>query len=165
MRGMLLGRCGPAAEVHGAFTSAGFISDMAAPKFAAQAIRKTAELGWRPVHLLGVGSSPIDAVLVPAGVENSRGVISASSFKETGNPPWVDDEGMKSWVAFMDRYYPEGDKKSTFTTYGYSAAELLVPVPRQCRDDISRENIMRQAANLKDVRLDLLLPGLSINTA
>ena len=92
-------------------------------------------------------------------------MISASSFKETGNPPWVDDEGMKSWVAFMDRYYPEGDKKSTFTTYGYSAAELLVPVPRQCRDDISRENIMRQAANLKDVRLDLLLPGLSINTA
>jgi branched-chain amino acid transport system substrate-binding protein len=128
-------------------------------------VRKTAELGWRPVHLLGVGSSSIGAVLVPAGVEKSRGVISASSFKETGHPPWVDDEGMKSWVAFMDRYYPEGDKKSTFTTYGYSAAELLVQVPRQCRDDISRENIMRQAANVKDIRLDLLLPGLSINTA
>jgi branched-chain amino acid transport system substrate-binding protein len=139
--------------------------DMAAPKFAAQAIRKTAELGWRPVHLLGVGSSSIDAVLVPAGVENSRGLISASSFKETGDPTWVDDKGMKSWVAFMDRYYPEGDRKSIFTTYGYSAAELLVQVLRQCGDDISRENIMRQAANLKDVRLDLLLPGLSINTS
>jgi ABC-type branched-subunit amino acid transport system substrate-binding protein len=139
--------------------------DMAAPKFAAQAIRKTAELGWRPVHLLGVGSSSIAAVLVPAGVGNSKGVISASSFKETGDPTWVDDDGMKSWVAFMDRYYPEGDKKSIFTTYGYSAAELLVQVLRQCGDDISRENIMRQAANLKDVRLGLLLPGLSINTS
>ncbi|MGY3588396.1 branched-chain amino acid transport system substrate-binding protein [Bradyrhizobium sp. USDA 4341] len=139
--------------------------DMAAPKFAAQAIRKTAELGWQPLHLLGVGSSSIDAVLVPAGVENAKGLISASSFKEAGDPTWADDTGMKRWRAFMDSYYPDGDRKSLFTVYGYSAAELLVRVLQQCGDDVSRDNIMRQAASLKDVKLDLLLPGLAINTS
>jgi len=112
-----------------------------------------------------VGSSSIGAVPVPAGVESSKGLISASSFNEAGVPTWSDDEGMKRWAAFMDRYYPSGDRKSIFTTYGYSAAELLVQVLQQCGDDLSRENIMRQAANLKDVRLDLLLPGLSISTS
>ncbi|TWB91328.1 ABC-type branched-subunit amino acid transport system substrate-binding protein [Bradyrhizobium macuxiense] len=139
--------------------------DMAAPKFAAQAIRKAAELGWKPVHLLGVGSSSIDAVLAPAGLENAKGLISASSFKEAADPSWADDAGMKTWTAFMTSYYPEGDRKSIFTTYGYSAAELLVQVLRQCGDDLSRDNVMRQAANLKDVKLDLLLPGLSISTS
>ena len=138
---------------------------MAAPKFAAQVIRKLAQLNWKPVHLLGVGSSSIGAVLVPAGVENSRGLISASSFKEAGDPTWSDDEGMKRWVALMDHYYPSGDRKSIFTTYGYSAAELLVRVLQQCGDDLSRENIMRQATNLKNVKLDLLLPGLSNSTS
>jgi branched-chain amino acid transport system substrate-binding protein len=139
--------------------------DMAAPRFAAQVIRKVAELNWKPVHLLGVGSSSIGAVLVPAGLENSKGLISASSFKEAGDPTWADDAGMRKWVAFMDSYYPAGDRKSIFTTYAYSAAELLVQVLRQRGDDVSRENIMRQAAALKDVKLDLLLPGLSINTS
>ena len=139
--------------------------DMAAPKFAAQAIRKTAELGWKPLHLLGVGSSSIDAVLVPAGLENAKGLISASSFKEAADPTWADDAGMRTWSAFMAAYYPEGDRKSIFTTYGYSAAELLVQVLQRCGDDLSRDNVMRQAASLKDVKLDLLLPGLSINTS
>jgi branched-chain amino acid transport system substrate-binding protein len=139
--------------------------DMAAPKFAAQAIRKAAELDWKPVHLLGVAASSIDAVLTPAGIENAKGLISASSFKEAGDPTWRDDEGMRRWVAFMDHYYSGGDRKSIFTTYGYSAAELLVRVLNQCGDDLSREDVMRQATNLKDVKLDLLLPGLSINTS
>jgi branched-chain amino acid transport system substrate-binding protein len=139
--------------------------NMAAPKFAAQLIRKAAELNWKPVHLLGVSTSSIDAVLVPAGLDNSKGLISASSFKEAGDPTWADDEGMKKWVAFMDAYYPEGDRKSIFTTYGYSAAELLVQVLRQCGDDVSRANIMRQATNLKAIKLDLLLPGLAVNTS
>jgi branched-chain amino acid transport system substrate-binding protein len=139
--------------------------NMAAPKFAAQAIRKAAELDWKPVHLLGVGSSSIGAVLVPAGVENAKRLISASSFKEAGDPSWSGDAGMQRWAAFMDSYYPGGDRKSIFTTYGYSAAELLVQVLQQCGDDLSRENIMRQAASLKAVKLDLLLPGLSINTS
>jgi branched-chain amino acid transport system substrate-binding protein len=139
--------------------------NMAAPKFAAQLIRKAAELNWKPVHLLGVGGSSIDATLVPAGLDNSKGLISASSFKEAGDPTWADDEGMKKWVAFMDAYYPEGDRKSIFTTYAYSVAELLVQVLRQCGDDISRANIMRQATNLKAVKLDLLLPGLAVNTS
>jgi ABC-type branched-subunit amino acid transport system substrate-binding protein len=139
--------------------------NMASPKFAAQVIRKAAELDWKPVHLLGVGSSSIDAVLAAAGLNNSKGLISASSFKEASDPTWIDDEGMKKWVAFMNAYYPEGDRKSIFTTFGYSAAELLVQVLRQCGDDVSRENVMRQAANLKNFGLDLLLPGLAINTS
>ncbi|MGY3444663.1 MULTISPECIES: ABC transporter substrate-binding protein [unclassified Bradyrhizobium] len=139
--------------------------DMAAPKFAAQAIRKAAELGWKPIHMLGVGSSSIDAVLAPAGLENAKGLISASSFKEAADPSWADDAGMKKWTAFMASYYPEGDRKSIFTTYGYSAAELLVRVLQQCGDDVSRDNVMRQAASLHNVTLDLLLPGLAINTS
>ena len=139
--------------------------DMAAPKFAAQAIRKAAELGWKPLHLLGVGSSSIDAVLAPAGLDNAKGLISASSFKEAADPTWTDDAGMRTWSAFMASYYPEGDRKSIFTTYGYSAAELLVQVLQRCGDDLSRDNVMRQATNLTGVKLDLLLPGLSINTS
>ena len=138
--------------------------NMAASKFAAQVIRKMAELDWKPVHLLGVGSSSIDAVLSPAGVENAKGIISASSFKEADDPTWRDDEGMKRWSAFMDGYYPGGDRKSIFTVYGYSAAELLVQVLKQCGDNLSRENVMAQATSLKNVKLDLLLPGLSVNT-
>jgi branched-chain amino acid transport system substrate-binding protein len=139
--------------------------DMAAARPAAQVIRKMAELDWKPVHLLGVGASSIDAVLVPAGIAHAKGIISASSFKETADPTWAEDDGMKRWSAFMDSYYPAGDRKSIFTTYGYSAAELLVQVLRQCGNDLSRENIMRQASNLKNVRLDLLLPELSISTS
>ena len=139
--------------------------NMAAQRFATQVIRKTAELGWKPVHLIGVGSSSIDAVLVPAGIEHAKGLISASSFKETADPTWADDDGLKRWKAFMDAYYPEGDRKSIFTTYGYSAAELLVQVLRQCGDNFSRENIMRQATHLQNVKLDLLLPELSISTS
>lgn len=139
--------------------------DMAGPRFAAQAIRKAAELGWKPAHLLGVGSSSISAVLAPAGLDNARGLISASSFKEADDPAWKDDEGMKRWVALMDSYHPDGDRKSVYTTYGYSAAELLVEVLHRCGDDISRANIMRQATSLTNVRLDLLLPGLSVNTS
>ncbi len=138
--------------------------NMAASKFAARVIRKMAELDWKPVHLLGVGSSSIDTVLSPAGIENAKGIISASSFKEAADPTWRDDEGMKRWSAFMDGYYPGGDRKSIFTVYGYSAAELLVQVLKQCGDNLSRENVMAQATNLKNVKLDLLLPGLSVNT-
>ncbi|WP_349645081.1 ABC transporter substrate-binding protein [Bradyrhizobium sp. Leo121] len=113
--------------------------NMAAPKFAAQTIRRMAELGWTPVHLLGVGSSSIDAVLVPAGINHAKGAISASSFKETSDPTWQNDEGLSRWTAFMDTYFPGGDRKSIFTTYGYSAAELLVEVLKRCGDDLSRE--------------------------
>ena len=138
--------------------------NMASPKFAAQAIRKLAELNWKPVHLLGVGASSIDAVLVPAGLDNSRGLISASSFKETSDPTWADDAGMKKWSAFMDRYYSDGDRKSIMTTYGYGAAELLAHVLAQCGDNLTRENVMKQATSIKNLKLDLLLPGIEVNT-
>jgi adenosylmethionine-8-amino-7-oxononanoate aminotransferase len=109
----------------------GVLVDMAAPRFAAQVIRKAAELNWNPVHLLGVGSSSIGAVLVPARLDNAKGLISASSFKEAGDPTWADDPGMKNWVAFRGDYFPGGDRKSIFTTYAYSVAELLATVLEQ----------------------------------
>jgi ABC-type branched-subunit amino acid transport system substrate-binding protein len=131
----------------------------------AKAAMLVAEAPYEPADPTGVSTSSIGATLVPAGLNNSKGLISASSFKEAGDPTWADDDGMKKWVAFMDAYYPEGDRKSIFTTYAYSVAELLVHVLRQCGDDISRANIMRQATNLKAVKLDLLLPGLAVNTS
>lgn len=139
--------------------------NMTSPKFAIQSIKKIADLNWKPVHILGVGSASIDAVLTPAGLENSKGIISASSFKEVSDPAWTNDEGVKNWSEFMDKYYPEGERNSIFNTYGYSAAELLVHLLKQCGDDLTRENVMKQAANLKDVKLSLLLPGMTINTS
>jgi ABC-type branched-subunit amino acid transport system substrate-binding protein len=136
---------------------------MASPKFAIQAIRRLAALEWKPVHILGIASASIGVVLAPAGRENSKGIISANSFKEPTDPTWKNDEGLKHWSDFMDKYFANGDKNSVFTTYGYSAAQLLVYVIKQCGNDLTRENIMRQATNLKNVKLDLLLPGITVN--
>ncbi len=144
---------------------ADLLLDGASAKFASQAIRKTAEMNWKPLHILGVSSASIGQVLAPAGLGNARGIISASSFKEATDPAWGDDDGMKRWGAFMDRYDPGGDRKSVFTTYGYSAAQLLVRVLERCGNDLSRTNVMRQATTLDHVGLDLLLPGISVNTS
>jgi ABC-type branched-subunit amino acid transport system substrate-binding protein len=139
--------------------------NMASPKFAIQAIRKAAELGWRPEHFLGIAAASIGIVLQPAGIENSTGIISASSFKEVTDPTWREDPGMLRWAAFMDKYYPEGERNSVLTTYGYSSAELLVKVLQLCGDDLTRENVMRQATHLQKVELDLLLPGITVDTS
>jgi len=134
------------------------------PKQAAQAIRKIHELNWKPVHILDINASPVSATLQPAGLEASKGVISVQYGKDPADPTWKDDPGLKKYLDFMSKYFPEGDKMNTVNTYGYSTAQLLVQVLKQCGDDLTRENVMKQAASLKDVVLDLGLPGMKINT-
>jgi ABC-type branched-subunit amino acid transport system substrate-binding protein len=136
----------------------------ATPKQAAQAIRKIFEIGWKPVHILDINATSVGAVMQPAGLEASKGIISTNYGKDPLDPQWKDDPGMKKYFAFMAKYYPEGDEDSNFNSYGYSTAQLLVQVLKQCGDDLTRANVMKQATNLKDVSLDLLLPGIRINT-
>jgi branched-chain amino acid transport system substrate-binding protein len=135
------------------------------PKQAAQAIRKIHELDWHPVHILDINASPVSATLQPAGLEASKGVISVNYGKDPADPTWKDDAGLKKYLDFMAKYFPEGDKMNTVNTYGYSTAQLLVQILKQCRDDLTRENVMKQAASLKNVELDLALPGMRINTS
>jgi len=137
----------------------------ASPKFAAQAIRKAAEIGWKPVQFLASISNSVGSVLKPAGLENAKGILSTNYLKDPTDPAWKDDPAIKEWAAFMDKYFPEGDKTSTFSVYGYLTAQTMVQVLKQCGDDLTRENIMRQAANLKNFELALLLPGIKVNTS
>ncbi len=134
------------------------------PKFAAQAIRKLAELGWKPTHFLNNVSNSVGSVMNPAGADNGIGIISTFYTKDPTDPQWKDDAAYKTWSAFMDKYYPDGDKKSSFTVYGYSVAQTMVQTLAQCGDDLTRANVMKQAANLKDLQVDMLLPGVKINT-
>jgi ABC-type branched-subunit amino acid transport system substrate-binding protein len=138
--------------------------DASTPKFAAQTIKKTAELGWKPVHILDINATSVGAVMQPAGLEASKGVISVNYGKDPLDPTWKDDPGMKRYFDFMAKYYPEGDKNSGFNVYGYGTAQLMVHVLQQCGDDLTRENVLHQATNLKNVQLDLALPGIVGNT-
>jgi branched-chain amino acid transport system substrate-binding protein len=135
------------------------------PKQAAQAIKKIYELDWHPVHILDINATSVGAVLQPAGLEASKGVISVNYGKDPADPTWKDDPGMKKYLAFMEKYYPDGDKGSLFNTYGYSTAQLMVYTLKMCGDDLTRENVMKQATSLKDVELDLALPGIKLNTS
>ena len=135
------------------------------PKFAAQAIKKSAEIGWKPIHLLNNVSQSVGGVLQPAGLENSKGILSSYYLKDPTDPQWKDDAAYKDWVAFMEKYYPEGDRTSTFPVYGYTASQTVVQVLKQCGDELTRANVMKQAANLKDLSLGMLLPGVKINTS
>ena len=135
------------------------------PKFAAQAIKKSAEIGWKPLHLLNNVSASIGGVLKPAGLENAKDALSASYLKEPTDPTWKDDPGFKEWVAFMEKYYPDGDRTNGFTVYGQLVAQTLVQVLKQCGDDLTRENVMKQAANLSGFQLGMLLPGIAIDTS
>ncbi len=139
--------------------------NIATPKFAAQAIKKVAELGWKPVHILNNVAASIGSVLKPAGFENSKGILSTAYFKDNTDPALAGDEGVKAFNAFMDRYYPEGDKTNSSNLTAYTTARLMVQVLKQCGDNLTRENVMRQAANLKNVDLGMLLPGITVNTS
>jgi branched-chain amino acid transport system substrate-binding protein len=135
------------------------------PKFAAQAIRKAGEIGWKPIHLLNSVSQSVGAVLQPAGLEQSKGLFSTYYLKDPTDPQWKNDAAYKDWAAFMEKYYPEGDRNSTFPVYGYAVTQTLVQVLKQCGDDLTRANVMKQAANIKDQELGMLLPGVKINTS
>jgi branched-chain amino acid transport system substrate-binding protein len=135
------------------------------PKFAVQAIRKAHDIGWKPTHFLNNVSSSYASVLKPAGVEASRGLITALYTKVVTDPQWKNDKGFQDWVAFMKKYYPEGSLEDDSNFFGYSAAILMTQVIKQCGNDLSRENIMRQAENLKSVDLPFLLPGIKVDTS
>jgi len=135
------------------------------PKFAVQAIKKSHDLGWKPLHLLNNVSSSLGTVLKPAGLEASKGLITALYMKEITDPQWKNDKGYQEWLAWMKKYYPDGALDDQANAYGYTVAQTLVHVLKQCGNDLSRENIMRQAANLKNLELPLLLPGIKINTS
>jgi branched-chain amino acid transport system substrate-binding protein len=134
------------------------------PKFAAQAIKKVYDIGWRPVHLLNDVSNSVASVLSPAGLDKSKGVISANYLKDPTDPSWKDDADLKEWLAFMNKYYPKGDKTNSLNAYGFVVGSLMVHVLEKCGDDLSRENIMKQAASIKDFRLKMALPGIKVNT-
>jgi branched-chain amino acid transport system substrate-binding protein len=133
-------------------------------KFAAQAIRKAAEIKWKPLHILSGIANSVAITLRPAGLENAIGIVSDFYLKDPTDPQWKDDPGFKDWTAFMDKYYPGGDKTDIFNVYGPSIAATFVQVIKQCGDDLSRENIMKEAANLHDFAPGMLLPGIRINT-
>jgi ABC-type branched-subunit amino acid transport system substrate-binding protein len=134
------------------------------PKFAAMAIRKAYDIGWKPVQYVNNVGASIGSVLVPAGVEKAVGVISTQYMKDASDPAWKNDKGMKDWYAFMVKYYPDGNLKDASNVYGYAVAQTLVQVLKQCGDNLTRENVMKQAANLRDLQLDIMLPGVKINT-
>ncbi len=136
----------------------------AIPKMAAQAIKKTAEIEWKPLHVLTSVANSVGATLKPAGLEISKDVVSDFYLKDPTDPQWKDDPGFNAWLAFMDKYYPGGDKSNSGTLYGPSIAATTVQVLKQCGDELTRENVMKEAANLRDFTVPLLLPGVKINT-
>ncbi len=144
-------------------SGAGVLFNNSTPKFAAQAIRKTYDIGWKPQHFLMSVAASVSAVMEPAGLEKGQGIISAQYLKDPNDAQWQNDPAMLEWRAFMQKYYPEGNLADGFNVTGYAVAQTLVQLLRQCDDDLSRENIMKQAASL-DITLPLLLPGIRIHT-
>jgi len=145
-------------------SGADLLFSAATPKQAAQAIKKLYEIGWHPVHIIDINAGSIGAVLKPAGLDASKGVISVGYVKEPDDPQWANDPGNRRYLDFMAKYYPDGDRNSSFNVYGYITAQLLVQVLKQCGDDLTRDNVMRQASNLSNVPLDMLLPGITVTT-
>jgi branched-chain amino acid transport system substrate-binding protein len=135
------------------------------PKFAAQAIKKNAEIGWKPVHFLNNVSASIGSVMKPAGFEASQDIISSQYFKDPTDPQWKDDPAMKAWNAFLDKYYPDANRADGSVMYAFIVSQGLVQVLKACGDDLTRENVMKQAASLKDFEPLGLLPGIKVNTS
>ena len=135
------------------------------PKFAAQAIKKNAEIGWKPLHFLNNVSVSVGSVMKPAGFEASQDIISSAYFKDPTDPQWKDDAAMKAWHAFLDKYYPEANRADGFVMYGFIVSQGLVHVLKACGDNLTRENIMKQAASIKDFEPLGLLPGVKVNTS
>ena len=146
-------------------SGANVLFNVSIPKFAAQAIRKAYDIGWKPTHFITNVSSSVATVLTPAGLEKSAGLISSAYLKDPTDPAWKDDKAMKDYFAFMKQYYPEGNPEDFANAYGYAAAQTMAQVLKQCGDDLTRDNVMRQAAALKNLEIPVLLPGIRINTS
>jgi branched-chain amino acid transport system substrate-binding protein len=146
-------------------TDADVFFNVTTPKFAAQAIKKMAEIGWKPMHFLNNVSASVGTVMKPAGFENSQGIISSNYMKDPTDGQWKNDPGMKAWNEFLDKYYPEANRADGGVVYGYNVAQGLVQVLKQCGDDLTRANVMKQAANIKDFVPGGVLPGVKVNTS
>jgi len=146
-------------------TGADVFIDIATPKFAAQAIKKIAEIEWKPLHIVSNVSASVGGVMKPAGFENSQGILSAAYAKDGADPQWDNDPGMKKFYAFLEKYYPDANKLDGSVVYGYGAAQTMAKVIEMSGDNLTRENVMKQAASLKNFAPDTLLPGVTINTS
>jgi branched-chain amino acid transport system substrate-binding protein len=146
-------------------TNADVFINITTPKFAAQAIKKNAEIGWKPLHFLNNVSASIGSVITPAGKENAQDIISSNYLKDPTDPQWKTDAGMKAWNEFLDKYFPEANRADASVMYAYTVAQGLVHVLKACGDNLTRENIMKQAAGIKDLELGGLLPGIKVNTS
>jgi branched-chain amino acid transport system substrate-binding protein len=138
--------------------------DITTPKFAAQAIRKAWDSGWKPLHILNNVGASVGSVLTPAGLDKSVGLLTLQYYKDPNDPQWQDDPSMLEWRAFMARYYREADPKDAGNLYAYLTAQTMVHILRQCGNDLTRENVMKQATNIRNLKLPLLLPGMALNT-
>jgi branched-chain amino acid transport system substrate-binding protein len=145
-------------------TGADVFISITTPKFAAQAIKKLAEIDWHPLHMVSNVSASVGGVIKPAGFENAQGILSAAYAKDGADPQWDNDPGMKKFLDFLAKYYPDGNRLDGSVVYGYGAAQTMVKVLQMCGDDLTRANVMKQAASLKDFEPDTLLPGIKINT-
>ena len=146
-------------------TGADVFVSITTPKFAAQAIKKLAEIEWKPLHIVSNVSASVGGVLKPAGFENAQGLLSAAYAKDGADPQWDSDPGMKKFYAFLEKYFPDANRLDGSVVYGYGVAQTMVKVLEMCGDDLTRENVMKQAASLKDFTPDTLLPGIKINTS
>jgi branched-chain amino acid transport system substrate-binding protein len=146
-------------------TGADVFISITTPKFAAQAIKKLAEIEWKPLHIVSNVSASVGSVIKPAGFENAQGILSAAYAKDGADPQWDNDPGMKKFFAFLEKYYPDANRLDGAVVFGYGVAQTLVKVLEVCGDNLTRENVMKQAASLKDFAPDTLLPGVTINTS
>jgi ABC-type branched-subunit amino acid transport system substrate-binding protein len=148
-----------------AATGADVFVNISIPKFAAQAIKKMAAIGWKPVHLLNDVAASIKSTYTPAGLENSKGIISVDFYKDPNDPEWANDADTLAWKKFMKEFYPDGDIANKFNAYGWAVCHTMIAVLKQAGDDLSRENIMKQAASLNEVPIPMLLPGMFADTS
>ena len=137
----------------------------ATPKFAAQAIRKIGEIGWKPTTIISNVSASISGVLEPAGKDNSTGVISSQYLKDSTDPALKDDAGYKEWVAFMDKYLPDANKSDWLNVYGYTIAQTLAAVLKAAGNDLTRANVMKQATSIRDLHLPMLINGTAVSNS
>ena len=146
-------------------TGADVFINISTPKFAAQAIKKIKEIDWKTMHIVSNVSASVGSVIKPAGFENAQGILSAAYAKDSASAQWDDDPGMKKFYTFLEKYYPEANKLDGSVVYGYGVAQTMVKVLEMCGDDLTRANVMKQAASLKDFAPDTMLPGVKITTS
>jgi ABC-type branched-subunit amino acid transport system substrate-binding protein len=135
------------------------------PKAAAQAIRKVGDMSWKPLYFINYSVASVETVLKPAGLDKSIGIISAQYTKDPSDPQWNDDIETKRYFAWMKKYYPEGDRADLYNVSGYNYAHAIVHVVEQCGDELTRENVMKQATSLNSLELPMLLPGIALSTS